>query len=101
MFHGWDNVFMLMGTASGSLIGLLFVVVTLTTNIDHARAIRAGGLYLTPTMVHFAAALVVSATVLAPRLSPLLTAIIIAVAALLGFSNAVRTWLGIGDFHKS
>ena len=30
MFAGWNNYFMLLGAASGSLIGLLFVVVTLT-----------------------------------------------------------------------
>ena len=28
MFRGWDNFFMLLGTASGGLIGLVFIVVT-------------------------------------------------------------------------
>ena len=28
MFHGWENYFGMLGTASAGLIGLLFVVVT-------------------------------------------------------------------------
>ena len=28
MFDGWDNYFVLLGTAAAGLIGLLFVVVT-------------------------------------------------------------------------
>ena len=58
MFEGWDNYFVLTGTASGGLIGLLFVVVTLTSGLERGRALRASGIYMTPTLVHFAVVLV-------------------------------------------
>jgi hypothetical protein len=29
MLHGWDNFFMLAGTAAATLVGLLFVAITL------------------------------------------------------------------------
>ena len=40
MFQGWDNYFFMLGSAGAGLIGLLFVVVTLTAGIDRSRAQR-------------------------------------------------------------
>ena len=70
MFEGWDNYFVLLGTAAAGLIGLLFVVVTLTTGLDRSRALRAGGIYMTPIAVHFGVVLSISACTLVPRLTP-------------------------------
>jgi hypothetical protein len=101
MFQGWDNYFLMLGSAGAGLIGLLFVVVTLTANVERSRAMRASAIYLTPTMVHFAVVLTSSAVAQAPRISPRLAAIILAVGALVGLCNAVRTWMGISAFAKS
>jgi hypothetical protein len=100
MFEGWDNYFVLTGTASGGLIGLLFVVITLTAGIERNRALQASGIYMTPNLVHFAVVLVASALVLAPRLSPRVTALVLAGAALAGFANAIRTCLGIAALGR-
>jgi hypothetical protein len=101
MFEGWDNYFVLTGTAAGGLIGLLFVVVTLTAGFERSRALRGSEIYMTPNLVHFAVVLVASALVLAPRVPAHVMALILAGAALAGFSNAVRTCLGIRDFAQS
>jgi hypothetical protein len=100
MFAGWENYFMLLGAASGSLIGLLFVVVTLTSGIERSRALRASAIYLTPTLIHFAVTLVSSAVAVVPAMKPRVAAVILIVAALMGFLNAVRTCFGILEFHK-
>jgi hypothetical protein len=100
MFAGWHDYFMLLGAASGSLIGLLFVVVTLTAGLERSRALRASGIYLTPTLIHFAVTLVTSAVAVAPGVNPRVAAVILAVAAALGLANAVRTCLGIYEFAK-
>jgi hypothetical protein len=100
MFEGWDNYFVLLGTAAGGLIGLLFVVITLTSGLDRDRALRASGIYMTPNVVHFAVTLVVSAMVLAVRVSTRVDALILAGAALAGLANAVRTSLGIRAFTR-
>jgi len=99
MFAAWDNYFMLLGAAAGSLIGLLFVVVTLTSGIERSRALRASTIYLTPTLVHFAVTLVSSGVAVSPA-TPRVAAVILAVAALMGLANAVRTCLGIYEFTK-
>lgn len=100
MFEGWDNFFVLLGTAAGGLIGLLFVVITLTSGLDRDRALRASGIYMTPNVVHFAVTLVMSALVLAPRISTRVDALILGGAALAGLANAVRTCLGIRAFSQ-
>ena len=95
MFHGWDNFYFLLGSAAAGLIGLLFVVVTLTAGFDHAQASRGAKLYMTPTALHFAAVLSVSAVALAPALPIGATAAIFALIGLLGAANAVRASVGI------
>ena len=66
MSPGWNEFYTLLGEASAALIGLLFVVATLTSAFDAER--RAGGqhLFLTPTVFTFGAVLALSAIVLAP-----------------------------------
>ena len=100
MFEGWSDYFVLIGTASGGLIGLLFVVITLTSGLDRDRSLRASGIYMTPNVVHFAVTLVASAMVLAVRVSTHVDALILAGAALAGLANAVRTSLGIRAFAR-
>ena len=100
MFEGWNDYYVLIGTASGGLIGLFFVVVTLTSGIERGRALRASGVYMTPNVVHFAVILVASAMVLAHRISMRVDALVLAGAALAGIANAVRTCLGIAAFAR-
>lgn len=95
MFHGWDNYFFMLGSAAASLIGLLFVVVTLTHGFDRNQALRASGIYMTPLAVHFAVVLSVSAVALAPGLDAGKSAVVLAIGALVGLGNAIRTCLGI------
>ncbi len=66
MFVGWDNFYILIGSAAGALIGLLFIVVTLTAGMDRDQALRGASRYMTPTVVEFVTALLVSAIAAAP-----------------------------------
>jgi hypothetical protein len=68
MFQGWENFYILIGSASGALIGLLFVVVTLTSNLDRDRALRGAALFMTPTVVLFTTVLMIGAIATAPGL---------------------------------
>ncbi len=95
MFQGWENYFFMLGSASAGLIGLLFVVVTLTANFERSSALRGSALYLTPTMVHFSVVLAVCAASVAPRLPIWIAASVAAAAICAGGANAVRATLGI------
>jgi len=62
----WDNFYVIVGSAAGALIGLQFVVMTLLAERPPAGAAEAGAAFGNPTVVHFAAALFLSALVHAP-----------------------------------
>ena len=66
-FAGWENFYVIMGSAAGALIGLQFVVITLiATRPIVAGQAQAGGAFATPTIVHFGAVLLLSGIVTAP-----------------------------------
>jgi hypothetical protein len=62
----WVNFYMIVGAAAGALIGLQFVVLTLIAERPPLRAEEAGAAFGTPTVVHFGAALLLSAVLSAP-----------------------------------
>jgi formate/nitrite transporter FocA (FNT family) len=61
MFHDWENYYLLIGAAAGALIGLVFVVTTLTAGLDASRVSRGAKVYITPIVFHFSVVLIVSA----------------------------------------
>jgi hypothetical protein len=85
MLAGWDSFYLMLGGAAASLVGLLFVVATLTHSFE-----RGASIYLTPTVVHFSMVLSVAATAVAPRLPPAASLTVIGLAALAGLANSVR-----------
>ncbi len=95
MFRDWDNFYIILGSAAAGLIGLLFVVVTLTAGLDRPQSTRGSSLYLTPTALNFALVLSISAVAVAPPLAAIETSVIIGLIALAGLVGAIRSLLGI------
>ena len=56
MLHGWDNFYIMAGTAGATLIGLLFVIVTVGTRLSVSRVTHGVRAFLTPTLVYFGGA---------------------------------------------
>jgi hypothetical protein len=71
MTHAWDNFFIMSGTAGATLIGLLFVVITLASGLRDAGAEQGIDAFLTPTMAHFGGVLMQAMVMLVPWPSPL------------------------------
>jgi ABC-type Fe3+-siderophore transport system permease subunit len=68
----WENFYVIFGSSAGALIGLQFVVMTLVAENPLARSEALGKALATPTIVHFAIVLLMSAIVSAPGMeSPL------------------------------
>jgi len=68
LLSNWQNFYMLIGTAAATLTGLMFVVTTLIAGIDaHLSTLNAAvSAYNTPTVVHFAAVLLLAGILSAP-----------------------------------
>ena len=63
----WADFYVIVGSSAGALIGLQFVVMTLVANMPIERAAaQAGNSFMTPTVVHFGAVLLLSAAASAP-----------------------------------
>src|ERR1700757_2436363 len=62
----WDSFYVIVGSAAGALIGLQFVVITLIAQRPTRPAPEASAAFGTPTIVHFSAALLLSALLRAP-----------------------------------
>ena len=66
MFEGWSNFFLATGAAAGTLVGLLFVVVTLGSGLPTSRKLDIAHASLTPALYSFASVLLQSMVVLVP-----------------------------------
>ena len=66
-FAEWETFYVIVGASAGALIGLQFVVLTLIADGPSIRgAAEASSAFLTPTIVHFSTALLLSALVSVP-----------------------------------
>ena len=57
----WGSFYVIVGSASGALIGLQFVVMTLLAERPPVDAAAAGASFATPTIVHFGVVLLLAA----------------------------------------
>src|SRR5215469_6877218 len=67
LLHEWHDFYVLLGTASATLVGLMFVAASIGSTVfneEHAAALQA---FITPTVVHFAAALFAALVIMIPE----------------------------------
>jgi hypothetical protein len=66
VLEGWDNFYVILGSAAAALIGLTFVVIAL---ISDERRVHPEGMqgYITPTIVHFGTVLAAAAYMCVPQ----------------------------------
>jgi hypothetical protein len=62
----WANFYVITGSAAAALTGLMFVVVTLIASLRGRQTSASVATFGTPTVVHFCAALLISAMLSAP-----------------------------------
>jgi hypothetical protein len=89
MLHGWENFFIMAGTAAATLIRLLFVAVTVGTGFPISSIIQGARGFLTPTLIRFAGVLFLSFAVLAPWPSPRPIGVILGLGGLAGLAHQI------------
>ncbi|MEO6226019.1 MAG: hypothetical protein ABIO80_09255 [Sphingomicrobium sp.] len=95
MFEGWENFYLITGGSAGALIGLMFVVVTLTAGRDRDEVERGKHLYTSPIVWHLAVILALSAGAMAPTMPAIAFGWLAAGLALIGATMGVRSTIGI------
>jgi hypothetical protein len=95
MFERWSDYFFMIGSSAAALIGLMFVVVTLTAGRDRDEVERGKQLYTSPIVWHLAVILVISGAAVAPAIPMTPFGIGSGCAALLGMFVGLRSAFGI------
>ena len=97
----WDNFYIMLGSAAAALTGLMFVVITLVTSWERPGRSHAGiSTFSTPTVVHFGAALLMSAVLSAPWPTLLGPAVTLGIVGLGGVVYIARVWSGAKTFTE-
>ena len=86
MLSSWESFYVIVGSSGGALIGLQFVVITLIADRQQSSALGALSAFGTPTVVHFAAALTISAIMSGPWPSLPAPGIMMAICGLTGLA---------------
>jgi len=87
----WLSFYVMTGTSAAALTGLMFVVITLVTRTERAEDTHAGiSAFATPTVMHFAAALLVSAVLVAPWRSLVHAGVVVSLIGLYGVAHILR-----------
>ncbi|MBV8172385.1 MAG: hypothetical protein JO219_10700 [Candidatus Eremiobacteraeota bacterium] len=83
--NAWSSFYVMAGSSAASLTGLMFVVITLVMRIQRSRRSDDGiATFSTPTVMHFAAVLFISANLCAPWQRLIHPSIIVGVSGLFG-----------------
>jgi len=91
MFRDWDSFYLLVGSAAGALIGIMFVVITLSAGYETKSKSIGTAVFNTPIVFHFSMVLIVSVLSAVPGLPPSVTGGLIAAAAAVGLAYALTT----------
>ncbi len=109
----WQTFFFIIAGAAASLIGLMFVVISLASDRVLATASQETRIYVTPTLIYFTSALVIGASMTVPSFSQTLIGLLTVVFGLGGAvycayvlintKRASRADWGVSDwvFHVS
>ncbi|MGH7041766.1 MAG: hypothetical protein ACREFY_06510, partial [Acetobacteraceae bacterium] len=93
--QGWHDFYILIGTASATLIGLMFVAASVGAsvfNADREAPLRA---LLTPTVVHFGVVLAACLAGMVPALTRASLGALLIVIGLVGVAFALRAGLNL------
>jgi hypothetical protein len=91
MFHDWENFYLIVGSAAGALIGLMFVVATLMAGLESDRVSHRARVFFSPIIFHFAVVVIVSAIAVVPAMPAPVAGVIVASCAVAGFAYAIAT----------
>ena len=85
----WESFYVIVGSSGGALIGLQSVVITLIADRQHLASPGTLSAFGTPTVVHLAGALIVSAIMSAPWPSHALLSVALTICGLGGLAYGV------------
>jgi hypothetical protein len=92
IFKAWENFYVIAGSSSAALTGLVFIVVTLAANRRRGGSSTSEGtsIFSSPTVVHFCAAFFISGVYAAPWQAAFYSGILIGIVGLSGTAYSIN-----------
>src|SRR5215510_9895325 len=88
LLREWHDFYMLVGTASATLVGLMFVSASIGASVyneSHRAAMRA---FVTPTVMHFSAMLFICILVMVPSHTFMTLGVLLGLGGLFGLGHS-------------
>jgi hypothetical protein len=89
MFQDWQSFYILIGTSAATLVGLMFVALSVGSRAITPKDLPALRVFVSPTVVHFLYVLVTSAVVMFPTLPRAFLGTVLVLAGLASFGRAL------------
>ena len=93
LFHTWHDFYVLVGTASATLVGLMFVAASIGSSVFSERHRVALQAFISPTVVNFATVLFICIGVMIPSQTQLSLGLLLAGGGVAGLIYAGRVWV--------
>lgn len=100
VIHGWHDFYVLLGTASATLVGLMFVAASVGAQVFTEKNREAMRAFISPTVVHFSSVLFICIVAAVPSQSWVSLAILLIVAGAAGLIHAARVWMQLFVRHS-
>lgn len=81
--QAWQNFYVLMGGASATLVGLMFVAIWLGSNLFTQQSVVGLRTFVSPTLMHFVYVLITSVLVLVPTVTRTFLSILLLLVGLI------------------
>lgn len=95
IFRAWENFYVITGSSSAALTGLVFIVVTLAAErrrpSDGATASEGTSIFSSPTVVHFCAAFFTAGVFSAPWHALVIPGALIGIMGVFGVAYSINT----------
>jgi len=97
--HAWQNFYTLLGEASATLTGLMFVAASLGTSLIDDKAGPKVQTFITPTVTYFSLVLLISALMNIPSQTPLLLTLQLGMIGLFGTGYSLSHFRRLRGFE--
>jgi hypothetical protein len=98
--QGWQNFYLLTGTAAATLTGLMFVAVTFGSSLVTRETAQSARAFLDPTYMHFVQVLLMACVVIIPAIGPTFLGGLLVLVALLRLSGLVTVFRRYREAHR-
>ncbi len=88
--HSWQNFYFMAGGTAATLIGLMFVTLSMGTHLISENTKNQIRLFVTPSVTYFISALLISCVMLVPTFTPPVLAFIAFLGGVMGLVNTIK-----------